>query len=263
MSPCSRPPGSGKGARWEVLFPIYAAILAVTVVWVALTKIEGRSDETIASASFASCFALLKNPFILMTVLGIFVYVGTEVCLSSGVNVYMNSDAMRNSSVIDWLKEHFGFIVSKKTMGLLSTALFGLLILVGRSLGAVILNWMSATKLLVATVLVATAGLLGLVLVQNQAAVVASVVLAGLGCANIFPLIFSITVNRMPERSNEISGLMVTAIVGAGVLPPLMGLVADHTSPSTGFLVPLACAVYLLIVGLVCLKEPPAHTAAG
>ena len=175
----------------------------------------------------------------------------------------MKSDAMRNSSVIDWLKEHFGFVVSKKTMGLLSTAMFGLLILVGRSLGAVVLNWISATKLLVATVLVAIAGLLGLVLVHHQAAVVASVVLAGLGCANIFPLIFSITVNRMPERSNEISGLMVTAIVGGALLPLLMGLLADATSNSTGFLVPLGCAVYLLIVGLVCLKEPPAPPAAG
>ena len=182
--------GIWRGTRWEVLFPIYAAILAVTVIWVALTKIEDRRDEGIASASLASCLALLRNPFILMTVLGIFVYVGTEVCLSSGVNIYMKSDAMRNSSVIDWLKEQFGFVVSKKTMGLLSTALFGLLILVGRSLGAVVLNWISAPKLLVATVLVAIAGLLGLVLVHHQAAVVASVVLAGLGCANIFPLDF-------------------------------------------------------------------------
>ncbi len=254
--------GIWRGTRWEVLFPIYAAILAVTVIWVALTKIEDRRDEGIASASLASCLALLRNPFILMTVLGIFVYVGTEVCLSSGVNIYMKSDAMRNSSVIDWLKEQFGFVVSKKTMGLLSTALFGLLILVGRSLGAVVLNWISAPKLLVATVLVAIAGLLGLVLVHHQAAVVASVVLAGLGCANIFPLIFSITVNRMPERSNEISGLMVTAIVGGALLPPLMGLLADATSVSTGFLVPLACAVYLLIVGLACLRKPATRATA-
>ena len=65
----------------------------------------------------------------------------------------------------------------------------------------------------------------------------------------------------MPERSNEISGLMVTAIVGGALLPPLMGLLADATSVSTGFLVPLACAVYLLIVGLVCLRKPatPRH----
>jgi fucose permease len=89
---------------------------------------------------------------------------------------------------------------------------------------------------------------------------IASIVLVGLGFANIFPLVFSIAVNRMPERSNEISGLMVTAIVGGAILPPMMGLLADATSVTIGFLVPLACALYLTYVSLVSLKlRPIAH----
>jgi fucose permease len=252
-----------QGVDWKILFKVYAATLLVTVILVALTKIQERKNDGAGAATFASCLALLGEPFILMMVLGIFIYVGTEVCISSGVTTYLKSDALGNSSVTDWLKSRVGLEIDKKTVGYVANALFILLILIGRSAGSVMLNWMSATKLLVATVLVTIAGLLGLILIHDQTAALASIMLAGIGCANIFPLIFSITVNRMPERSNEISGLMVTAIVGGAALPPLMGLLADRTSPSIGFLVPLACAVYLFVAALICLKKPAARTAAG
>ena len=52
----------------------------------------------------------------------------------------------------------------------------------------------------------------------------------------------------MPERSNELSGLMVTAIVGGAILPPLMGFVADKTSVLFGFIIPLLAIIYILFV---------------
>ncbi len=215
--------GRWQGVDWQILFKIYTAILLLTVVLVALTRISERRDETAGSASFASCLSLLSNPFVLMMVLGIFVYVGAEVCISSGVNLYLGSEATGGSSLTDWLKGHLGVAVDTKTVGPLANALFFILLFVGRSSGSVVLNWISAAKLLVATVLLCIVGLLGLLLVHDQTAALVSVVLAGIGCANIFPLIFSITVNRMPERTNEISGLMVTAIVGGAVSAPLDG----------------------------------------
>ena len=38
---------------------------------------------------------------------------------------------------------------------------------------------------------------------------------------------------------------MVTAIVGGAILPPLMGLVSDHSSVLIGFLVPMAAILYI------------------
>jgi fucose permease len=49
----------------------------------------------------------------------------------------------------------------------------------------------------------------------------------------------------MPNRANELSGLMVTAIVGGAFLPPLMGLAADHSTVQISFLVPLAAILYV------------------
>jgi fucose permease len=49
----------------------------------------------------------------------------------------------------------------------------------------------------------------------------------------------------MPKYTNELSGLMITAIVGGAIMPPLMGMVADSTTVRLSFLVPLACILYI------------------
>ncbi len=173
-------------------------------------------------------------------VVGIFIYVGAEVCISTQVPTY--------------LKDKFEFDL--KTWAIVGTAIFALGILVGRFLGSVVLRWMSPAKFLLATVLVMIVGVAGLLLAPVQEMAIVSIIVAGLGCANIFPLVFSITVNHMPQRTNEIAGLMVTAIVGGAILPPLMGLLADAAkSVSMGFLVPLLCGVYLLVLAFVSLKQ--------
>jgi fucose permease len=50
----------------------------------------------------------------------------------------------------------------------------------------------------------------------------------------------------MPERSNEISGLMITAIAGGAFIPPIMGLMADTFSVVIGFSVPLIGLIYII-----------------
>ena len=103
---------------------------------------------------------------------------------------------------------------------------------------------MPAKKFLVITVVLSVIGLLS-IFTLSEVLTYIGIVMVGLGFANIFPLIFSITIDHMPERSNELSGLMITAISGGAIVPFIMGNVADLTSISTGFLVPLICLVYI------------------
>ena len=81
------------------------------------------------------------------------------------------------------------------------------------------------------------------------------VFMTGLAVANIFPLVFSITVERYPERSNEISGLMMMAISGGAVIPLVVGLVSDLTNVVTGMSILILCLIYLLAVSVYCLKK--------
>jgi MFS transporter, FHS family, L-fucose permease len=77
----------------------------------------------------------------------------------------------------------------------------------------------------------------------------------GLTVANIWPLVFSITIEKYPDRGNEVSGLMMMAICGGAVIPLLMGWITDLSSAMMGMAVLILCMVYLLGVALYTLKK--------
>lgn len=225
------------GMDWSILFPVFSTVLLVTIIITLFTPIREMRHANASTASFSSCLKLLSDKSVAMMVLGIFLYVGAEVCMSSGIPIYLNSE--------------FGIDIS--SIGIGGVGLFFVSIMTGRFLGSLILNWISARRFLLITVLVSITGILGL-FSGNQIVGIASFVVIGLGFANIFPLIFSIAIDAMPERSNELSGLMIMAIVGGAVMPPVMGLVADQSSVLIGFVVPLGCALYIFWVALRSLK---------
>lgn len=226
------------GMDWKILFPIYSAALLLTIVVTGLTRIKEEKPEGSKPATFASCFSLLNNKYVLIMALAIFIYVGAEVSISSGIPIYLN--------------KQFG--IDLTTWGLLGNAFFFISILTGRLLGSFVLNVITAKRFFIITAVVSIAGLIGMFAPDKTIAIIC-VFITGLGFANIFPLIFSITVDSMPERSNEISGLMVTAIVGGAFIPPLMGFVADKTSIMTGFVVPLICVFFIFCTSIFMFKR--------
>jgi len=229
------------GASWGVIFPVYAAAIALTIVAVAMLKVPEQKPDR-SAATLGSCLALLANPYVLSMVAAIFLYVGAEVSVSAGIPLL--------------LKDRFGIDINRE--GLLGTGLFFTALTIGRFSGSVILTWMAPRRFLVVTCLLSLVGLAGLFLPSSTLAI-ASFFVAGLGFANIFPLVFSIAVEKMPSHTNELSGLMVTAIVGGAFLPPLMGMLADRTTVLAGFLVPIAAVGYITWVAFANLST----TAGG
>ena len=225
-------------ADWKILFPLYSILIILTIFWLWIAKIREDNTEKEIRASFSSSFSLLKNKYIFLMVIGIFLYVGAEVCMSSGLPIF--------------LKDSFGLDIAR--LGLLGTLFFFIALMTGRFLGAVILNWIQAKTFLKISVLISIIGFIGLFSGIQLVAMI-SIFIIGLGFANIFPLIFSITVETMPARSNELSGLMVAAIVGGALIPPLMGLLADLTSTTIAFIVPLACILFILTISFIKHRE--------
>ena len=220
------------GMDWKILFPIYGSVIILVVIYLFLTKIEEKKEEKEKPASFASCFGLLKNPMILLMVIGIFLYVGAEVSMSAKLPNY--------------LQENFNYDIKER--GLFGTLFFFISLMTGRFLGGVILNWLSPRRFLIITSFVSLIGILGLFIAPNQFIAFTFIFVVGLGFANIFPLIFSITVDAMPERTNEISGLMVTAIIGGAFVPILFGLAADMFGLMAGFVVLALLTVYIIAI---------------
>ncbi len=235
------------GLSWRMIFPVFSVAVAIALLAALTLHLPHTPPTAHQTATLRSCLALLKNGYVAMMVLAIFLYVGAEVSVSSGIPIY--------------LRDRYSIDVAK--IGLLGTGLFFAALTAGRFSGGVVLNWIKPKTFLVMTCVLSILGLLGMFM-PNETVVVVGFFLTGLGFANVFPLVFSITVDRMPDSANTLSGLMVTAIVGAAFVPPIMGLLADAVhSMQIAFVVPLAAILYITWAALVNFRgaEPAAQTA--
>ena len=219
---------------FRILFPIFAVVLLITLVMVLMFVPDNISKSDEKPTTLGNCIRALGNPFILMMFLAIFFYCGAEASMFNRIPSILSE----NTNVTPAM----GNIV-------LIISLF-----VGRFLGGVILQKMSAKKFLGITVAVSILGNLLLFLPYNAFTTWLSFILIGIGVANIFPLVFSICVDHKPEMSNEISGLMTTAIVGAAIVPLLTGAMAG-VGIRYAFIVPLCCLCYLCFVTARVSKE--------
>ena len=124
--------------------------------------------------------------------------------------------------------------------------LFFLLLTAGRLLGGAVLTVMSPRNCFRLSALLGLVGA-GALMAGSQALSIAGVVAAGLGFANIWPMLFSITVEERPERANELSGLMCMAISGGALVPLVMAKLQDlelgrpGLCCSGGLLSPICC----------------------
>lgn len=223
--------------NWKLVFAIYSITSILAVIWLYFTKIEETRAED-KPATFKSCFGLLKNRFILVMVIGIFVLVGADVGM--------------NANIANFLQTSFGLSLENASLGI---SIYFMALMIGRLSGAIILNWVSSRKLLVITSVVALASLVAMLLVPSLILARVAIFMVGLGSANLFPLIFSISVEKMPDRANEVSGLMIMAVSGGAFFPPVMGMVSTHAGVSASFLVLIAGMIYLVGSGIFSLRS--------
>ena len=127
--------------------------------------------------------------------------------------------------------------------------------MLGTFAGALMLTKLSSRKFLIGTSFFGILALIAILLIPSTAAAWVLVFLIGMFVANIWPLVFSIAVEKYPNRSNEISGLMMSAICGGAVIPLVMGWVSDLSGVTAGIYVLIACMLYLFGVGVYSLKK--------
>jgi fucose permease len=127
--------------------------------------------------------------------------------------------------------------------------------MLGTFAGAILLTKISSRRFFMWTSLLGILCFLAIILVKSSALAWILIFMIGLAVANIWPLVFSIAIEKYSDRSNEISGLMMMAISGGAVIPLLVGWVSDFSNAALGMTVLLAGMVYLLAVSFYCLKK--------
>jgi len=200
--------------------------MAIAFILVIMMKIDKVKADT--CPGIAGSLALLKNPSFALAVIGIFLYVGAEVCMGTFLKPTLA-----------------GLGLSEENSALLGPSLFFGVVTIGRLVaGSIKLNPRFFFRIS------AFLGLLGvgLMMMGSQPLALSGVVLGGLGFANIWPMLFSITVEEKPESASELSGLMCMAISGGALVPLVMDSLRDSGWTSLSFVVPAGCFVYLLIL---------------
>ena len=66
----------------------------------------------------------------------------------------------------------------------------------------------------------------------------------------MFPVIFTVTLERSSASEEATSGFLCFSIVGGAAIPPLTGLVSQHTSYVTAFVVPAVCYAVLCLFAI-------------
>ena len=215
---------------WRGVFPIFFVLMVAAFAWVAMLKIDETKPDV--PPSVGSSLGLLKKPVFAMAVLGIFLYVGAEVCMARFLLPLM---------------EDMG--VEKATAVKFAAPFFFLMLTAGRLLGGAVLNIMTPRTFFRVSAVLGLSGALVLML-GNASLAIIGVLAAGLGFANIWPMLFSITVEEDPKRGSELSGLMCMAISGGAIVPLLMGKLVDCDMSTKAFIVPVICFAYLLALSL-------------
>jgi len=236
---------------WRRVFPVFLALTLVGLGSLLLLKIEPKRAGS--PPSIAGSLALLKERAFGLAVFGIFLYVGAEVGLTTWLSRRLEGLLFAGAGV-GWasaLARGFSDLGFKgDPAALLGPALFLFCLMLGRLVGSGVLHFLSSRAFFRVSAGLGVLGILGL-LSGVPSLAVAGAAVCGLGFANIWPLLFSLTVEARPERSAELSGLMCMAIFGGAVLPPLMGRLRDISGGfELAFVVPLAAFAYLLLLSL-------------
>ena len=225
--------------NWTLVFLVYALISVVNLLWLSSTKIE-ENIKSETPATFSSCMKLLTNRFILTMVIAIFLIVGADVGMNSNIQGFL-------------MKLH-GLTLENASYGI---SIYFTALMISRFVGAILLQFLKPVFFLVTTTVLAIVGTLLIMFSATEMMAYIAIFIVGLGAGNLFPLVFSIAINKMPSRSNEISGLLIMAIVGGAIIPPIMGFVSSTSGIIGSLVVLVLCFAYMLIIPFSAKKDKP------
>lgn len=222
---------------WKLVFAVYGITSILATVWLSSTPItELKPDRK--PATFASCFGLLRNRFVALMALAIFLLVGSEVAM--------------NTNIANILVARYEITLETAVIGI---SIFYAGETISRLLGGIILNWVAPQLFLLLIVILAIIGLGGMFVAPINTWAFGAIFLTGLGMGSMFPIIFSFALKKMPEHANEISGLLIMAVSGGAVIPLLMGLISTIFGPTASISVIGICMLYILWVSLFMQKK--------
>lgn len=219
------------GLGWRVLFPVYMVVAIIAIVWLSSTPIDEEKPDK--ASGLVNCLKLLGTPFILLCFIGIMCHVGIDVGT--------------NTTAPKLLMERVGLTLEEAGF---ATSLYFIFRTAGCLLGTFILQHLSARRFLAVSVVCMLVAMVGLLVSEAHYVIYVCIALIGFGNSNVFPIIFAQALTMVPDKKNEVSGLMIMGLFGGTVFPLLMGVASDAVGQNGAVTVMSVGVIYLIIYTL-------------
>ena len=222
------------GLGWRVLFPIYMIIGIAASLFLLSTPIEeegpafaGETSPTVGK-QFAACFRLLGKPIVLLSFIGIMCHVGIDVGT--------------NTTAPKILMERLGMTLNDAAF---ATSLYFIFRTLGCLTGSFFLRVANNRLFFVISITMMALSMCGLFFGTTKLVLYIAIALVGYGNSNVFSLVFAQALQSVPDKQNEVSGLMIMGLFGGTVFPLIMGFASDAMGQAGAVLVMAVGVAYL------------------
>ena len=241
---------------------IAAVLLVVALVFWLLRRAPSPPLDSTDFNPFSR--RVLRRPRLMIGVVAIFLYVGAEVAIGSGLTNYLMQGTVvgdkaigigqQASAILEQVFHRRWTFNVAQVAGAMVSIYWGLA-MVGRFIGSGVLSLVKPSKVLVFNALLAM--VLAVVSSQTTGITAALAVLAiGLANSVMFPTVFTLALEGMGQDTSKGSALLCTAIVGGSVIPYVYGWAADLHGLALALLIPAACYLFIAGYGLFTIREP-------
>ncbi|EKU89870.1 MFS transporter [Bacteroides oleiciplenus] len=213
--------------KWYYCFPVLGVITLLSAAWLMFTPIP-REDRIEDHISVKDTFSLLSNKMILLLFLGVFFIVGVDVATN-----YISSKLM--AIRFGWTETQVKF----------APQVYFLCRTIGALLGAFMLAKVDEIKYFKVNIVACSVSLLLLIFVVSDVIDLALIGAVGFFASSVFPILYSVALKKRPDKANQISGLLITAISGGGIVTPAIGFSIANIGITAGVFIVFLCVAYL------------------
>ena len=221
------------GYDWRVLFLVYfvVGVLATLLLWATpIVEEIGEKKEAGKSvgAEFVDCFRLLGKPIVLLSFLAIMCHVGIDVGT--------------NTTAPKLLMERVGMTLNDAAF---ATSLYFIFRTIGALTGSFFLRVMKTRWFFIFSVVLMVTSMALMFGGQSKTMLYVAIALVGYGNSNIFSMAFSEALLSVPDKQNEVSGLMIMGLFGGTIFPLLMGFASDAVGQAGAVIIMAIGVIYL------------------
>jgi fucose permease len=221
------------GFGWRVLFLIYFIIGVLATVLLAVTpikrEVKNHGEYMSVGHQFKTCFKLLGKPIVLLSFIGIMCHVGIDVGT--------------NTTAPKLLMERLGMTLNDAAF---ATSLYFIFRTIGCLTGSFFLRVMNHRSFFIISVTMIALSMVGMFAGTSRVVLYSAIALVGYGNSNVFSMVYTQALLSVPDKKNEISGLMIMGLFGGTVFPLIMGFASDAVGQAGAVAVMAVGVVYLI-----------------